>query len=730
MRRVSHRWPAVSLAALFVLSTLALSTPPPAGAVARPQIWVSADTGDDTTGDGTEVNPYQTITKALSVAAAMDEVHVVSGTYDTTLGETFPLYVPQNVAVLGEGLPLPRIVGEDAHRVMALVETPTDYNILADLDISGGRGGIQIYDDDGNTSAQILRCRIHENDGDVGAGGAFEISHADGMMLLDCTITGNHAAGDGGALYITSTGLLSVFDCVIEDNAAGGSGGGIYASGSYLILDNTSVSHNYCDGWAGGIMAMYTEFDATDCVISGNEAASWAGGVAIDNADASFGNCTIFGNSAPTYDGMLGMSATSHTWTLKNSIVYGHTNDLEGAWTVTYSDVGEAGITGTGVIHEDPLFAYLPAEGRPDLHLLRTSPCVDSGDPASYSDEDLEGTPRPLDGNGDGVARPDMGALEVTKLDAERLDGLTRYETACEIWAQTLTYADTAVIATGENFPDALAAASLAGAVDGPLLLVKRDTVPDAVWLALANHYVDDVYVIGGTSAISDAVEASIEASGYPVTRIFGNDRYETAAKVAYTVADLMGEDLPPAAFIARGDNFPDALACSAWAYADSTPIVLTRPGELPDVSAGVLDDLGLVNNVILGGTSAVSEDVEDDVEVIAGQDAYRCAGATRYDTARIFAELETAPGTREHCPLSYRTIGLATGKNFPDALAGGAACGAVGGTLLLTDPLTLSTPAREFLTDHTIEIYTVDIYGGTVAVSEAVRAAVLVALD
>src|SRR3954464_876083 len=88
-----------------------------------------------------------------------------------------------------------------------------------------------------------------------------------------------------------------------------------------------------------------------------------------------------------------------------------------------------------------------------------------------------------------------------------RLEGKNRYETAAAIALHTFSSSSIAVLATGENFPDALAGNYLAGALNAPLLLVRRDDVTDATRLALAALHVTKVYVLGGDAAISPSVK-------------------------------------------------------------------------------------------------------------------------------------------------------------------------------------------------------------------------------
>ncbi len=85
--------------------------------------------------------------------------------------------------------------------------------------------------------------------------------------------------------------------------------------------------------------------------------------------------------------------------------------------TVSYSDV-QGGWNGTGNINANPLFVN-PTGG--DYHLSSGSPCIDAGDPnfvPSPGETDIDGQPRVMDGNGDGVARVDMGADEFVRIDS------------------------------------------------------------------------------------------------------------------------------------------------------------------------------------------------------------------------------------------------------------------------------------------------------------------------
>ena len=124
------------------------------------------------------------------------------------------------------------------------------------------------------------------------------------------------------------------------------------------------------------------------------------------------------------------------------------------------------------------------------------------------------------------------------------------------------------------------------------------------------------------------------------------------------------------------------------------------------------------------GGTSAVGTDTKLLVDgLLAGNGgvaSLRWSGDDRYETAAVVAAnaLEA-----RWCDLDV--IGVATGADFPDALGGGAACGSVGGMLLLTRPDGLPDSVATLLEDVSAGIASCEVYGGTAAIQESVRTAV-----
>lgn len=201
-----------------------------------------------------------------------------------------------------------------------------------------------------------------------------------------------------------------------------------------------------------------------------------------------------------------------------------------------------------------------------------------------------------------------------------RLAGLDRYGTA-EAVADTVidlagdAYDGTAFIATGANFPDALAASPLANANVWPILLA------DAAGGVYMPAQTDSAVILGGTGAVSAAAEAALKADlgDAAVVRHGGLDRFQTASLIADAgVATGMRWD---GVGIATGANFPDALSGGAMLGAFNTVMLLTPTDTLHDAAKTRLaDNAEEIDTVfIIGGTGAVSAGVEAAVKAALG---------------------------------------------------------------------------------------------------------------
>ena len=243
-----------------------------------------------------------------------------------------------------------------------------------------------------------------------------------------------------------------------------------------------------------------------------------------------------------------------------------------------------------------------------------------------------------------------------------RLAGANRYETAAAIAAGYAPGVPVAYIATGLNYPDALTGAAAAGVTGGPVLLVTRDAIPAATAAELARLTPGRIVILGGEGVVSDAVVASLTVfTTGGVTRLAGENRYATAAAIsAATYAPGV-----PVAYVATGLDFPDALAGAAVAGSEGAPLLLVTRGAVPAATAAELARLRPARIVLFGTPDSVSDAVLATLGGATTGGVSRVAGTDRYSTAAAISAAANNPGVA----VAY----VATGLDFPDALAGAA---------------------------------------------------------
>lgn len=260
--------------------------------------------------------------------------------------------------------------------------------------------------------------------------------------------------------------------------------------------------------------------------------------------------------------------------------------------------------------------------------------------------------------------------LQVGGPAIERLAGADRFEAAISIsQAGFPDGADSVFIVNGLNFPDALSAGPAAVVSEAPVLLVTPTSIPDAVYEELERLDPQSIVIVGGPASVSEAVAAQLvdfTGDAELVTRLAGADRFEASRNVA---EQLWGTSQPSTVYIATGTKFPDALGAGAAAGADGAPLLLVNgaAAELDAATADLIESLAPSRVVIVGGEASVSVGIAEDIRAIdsvttvsrhSGKDRFRAA-------ANLGSEFPVTD-----------TVYLATGLNFPDALAGAALAG------------------------------------------------------
>ncbi len=309
--------------------------------------------------------------------------------------------------------------------------------------------------------------------------------------------------------------------------------------------------------------------------------------------------------------------------------------------------------------------------------------------------------------------RSDTCKVTITDyIDIERISGPNRISTAISIsnvffWWGTTT--DNIILANGYNFADALAGVPLSKALNAPILLTGGKNLEESVAAQLKTLNIKNVYILGGNAAVSNDIEKDLKESGYTVERLSGRSRFETAVVIAQKMEEICGA--PTELFIANSDSFADALSVGPVAAAGKSPILYVRSsGELDAVTGEFINSGSTKNVVVLGGTGSINEYVTQSLSTYGANDVQRVYGKNRYVTC-----LEIIKKYSDRFS-DVGTISLATGKAFPDALAGGALAASINVPLLLTDT-NISDAAKEWLSGRETDL--IFVFGGDAAVSD-----------
>jgi putative cell wall-binding protein len=309
--------------------------------------------------------------------------------------------------------------------------------------------------------------------------------------------------------------------------------------------------------------------------------------------------------------------------------------------------------------------------------------------------------------NGRPVLQASNGGYPAQPL-AERVAGTDRYDTSARFSGRTVqALRPVTYVATGADFPDALASGPASGFEGSPVLLVERDRVPAGVKTELCRVRPGHIVVMGGTNAISDAVYNDVAgcAINRSIHRESGVNRYHTAALVSRNTYDP-GVGV---AYVATGQGFADALAGGAAGARNRAPLLLVQQNGIPVDTGNELARLRPQRIVVLGGQGAVSDDTFRQLAQYSG-DVQRIAGNDRYETAALVA--------RSQFGTLIGGLVIATGERFADAVAAGAA-----GFPVLLVPSSGSAPGSVKAALDALAPLGILVMGGPGAVADATLA-------
>lgn len=329
-----------------------------------------------------------------------------------------------------------------------------------------------------------------------------------------------------------------------------------------------------------------------------------------------------------------------------------------------------------------------------------------------------------------------------------RAAGRDRIETAIQLMCHATDHAwKGVIIARSDDFADALTAGPLADVRDYALLTMPSGKIDPRVVSAInsnCNRFtqgkfeektnINQITLIGGTGIWTEAQRAQLQnATGKPVDRISGINRYDTAVEIAGQVAKEIWKDKtdedgginPPLtvnAYVATGMDFADALAAGAAASANDGVVLLTNGSLMHDKTEAYLDKqyewmpsmIGHIEHHAVGGPAKTAMDNAD----IRVDKSY--VGSDRYATAVLLAKSYAK---------TAKSITIASGENYADAVVAGAFAANHDGPLVLTRNAFLSPVTRDYLRFDSDLHAEVMVVGGEGSVSRAVSTEVMAAL-
>jgi len=284
-----------------------------------------------------------------------------------------------------------------------------------------------------------------------------------------------------------------------------------------------------------------------------------------------------------------------------------------------------------------------------------------------------------------------------------RISGSDRFGTAVAVsktgWP---TGANTVLLATGSNWPDALASAPLSRKLGAPLLLASPSMLPTSTAEEIARLTPDSIVILGGQDAVSSevasaaAVAAGIDAS--KVERIAGVSRYDTASLIAQRV----GVPASGQVVVVTGSNPADAVSVAPYAGSRLIPILLVQSSSIPTSVAAFRADNNAAwrSTIALGGTKVLTDNLLAQLPA-----ARRIWGYNRYETnVAVLSQLYTGK----------TQMLVSNGEAYADNLTAGVLGAKQGKATMLVAPRTIDNRTRLFIENNEWRIGSWTIVGGS----------------
>lgn len=281
----------------------------------------------------------------------------------------------------------------------------------------------------------------------------------------------------------------------------------------------------------------------------------------------------------------------------------------------------------------------------------------------------------------------------------QRFQGENRAKTAVNVQRHYFANTNKVILVNDNAYPDAISATNVSMG-KYPLLYTGKNSLSVETKSALDKMFLDEIYLMGGVNTISKNVENKLRKN-FPhakITRIMGNNRYDTSAESAKTRANTTN------LIFAAGTNYADALYATSLAAHQNAPILLVSNEGLSQSTRKFIQSIGNIDSVtIVGGEISVNQSVKNQIENLTKKRVTRLAGVDRYESSVEVAKRVNAN------PAEVITT---SGEVFADALVSSTVAQKIKAPILLVKKDVLPLSVREYMKD-TNSIYKLTTIGG-----------------
>ena len=281
----------------------------------------------------------------------------------------------------------------------------------------------------------------------------------------------------------------------------------------------------------------------------------------------------------------------------------------------------------------------------------------------------------------------------------QRFQGENRAKTAVNVQRHYFANTNKVILVNDNAYPDAISATNVSMG-KYPLLYTGKNSLSVETKSALDKMFLDEIYLMGGVNTISKNVENKLKKN-FPhakITRIMGNNRYDTSAESAKTRANTTN------LIFAAGTNYADALYATSLAAHQNAPILLVSNEGLSQSTRKFIQSIGNIDSVtIVGGEISVNQSVKKQIENLTKKRVTRLAGVDRYESSVEVAKRVNAN------PAEVITT---SGEVFADALVSSTVAQKIKAPILLVKKDVIPLKVREYMKD-TNSIYKLTTIGG-----------------